>query len=376
MKILIIGEFSSFSKNLALGFRQLGHETFVFSWGDGYKKIEQENSYHIKTYSQGRKNIFSKFKSIFNQLVENHRLRKFTDRLSKNGKYDIVLIINPGFIKYGWKFWRALFTKKMILNLCNNPNQIYLSGCGGDIPYYHYWKKYKCKNIYLINLHFKRVVNKAGINKLNYINSFTHKVIPVMYDYSQAWRNCDIVQNWIVLPTIPLPIDLSDIKVINEKNDKIVIFHGIIRSKDKGTPYIIEAMDRIQKEYKDRVICVANGGMPLEEYKKILANTNISIDQVYAFSTGMNGLYSLAMGKVLLSGNEPENMKEFNYNDIPTINIGPDSDMIYNKLKYIIENPDIIPELSRKGREYIEKVHEAKIVAQKYIDIFNIYKDK
>ena len=48
MKILIIGELSAFSKNLSKGFHALGHESFVFSWGDGFKKIEQDDdSYHI-----------------------------------------------------------------------------------------------------------------------------------------------------------------------------------------------------------------------------------------------------------------------------------------------------------------------------------------
>ena len=45
MKIIIIGEYSSFSKNLSEGFRTLGHECFVFSWGDGFKKIEQDGEY-------------------------------------------------------------------------------------------------------------------------------------------------------------------------------------------------------------------------------------------------------------------------------------------------------------------------------------------
>jgi len=40
MKILIIGEYSGFASNLKMGFKSLGHETILFSWGDGFKKIK------------------------------------------------------------------------------------------------------------------------------------------------------------------------------------------------------------------------------------------------------------------------------------------------------------------------------------------------
>ena len=43
MNILIIGEYSGFAKYLSRGFRQLGHGACVLSWGDGFKKIEQED---------------------------------------------------------------------------------------------------------------------------------------------------------------------------------------------------------------------------------------------------------------------------------------------------------------------------------------------
>lgn len=373
MKILIIGECSGFSKNLSIGFRKLGHETFVFSWGDGYKKIEQEYSYTFKSYNHSKKNILNKVMFYYHILKEKRKLDEFVKSMSRKINFDVVLILDTLFIRYAWQFWIPVFTKKMVLSLVKDPNQIYLSSCGYDLPYVNYWKNHKSKNYTLVKFHTKNYESIYQKKKLKYVRSFVHKVIPIMYDYSEAWRNCPYVKDWLVLPTIPLPIDLSGIKIDNNVGDKIFIFHGINRAFDKGTSYIIEALERIQKEYKDKVVCYAKGGMPFEEYKQILSKTNISVDQVYAYSTGMNGLYSLAMGKVLLSGNEPENMQEFNYNNIPIINIVPDSEMIYSQLKSIIEKPYLIQKLSEKGRKYVEHVHEAKLVAQKYIDMFNYY---
>ena len=39
MRVLIIGDFSSVAKNLCDGINSIGHESFVISWGDGFKRI-------------------------------------------------------------------------------------------------------------------------------------------------------------------------------------------------------------------------------------------------------------------------------------------------------------------------------------------------
>lgn len=371
MKFLIIGEFSSFSKNLSSGFRQLGHECFVFSWGDGFKKIKIENSYLVDTCERKRiTNFISRVRFHITQLKESLKLDSFVKQLSKTNKFDAVLIVNPTFISDQYHFWQPLFSRKMVLSLVENSNNIYLSACGGDVPYYKYWSGQNAKNKGLVDLHKDRMLEKRQVKKFKYLESFVNKVIPVMYGYAEAWRKCNIVENWKILQTIPLPIDLTCVNVQNIVREKIIIFHGIIRPVDKGTQYIQAAMERIQKEYPDKVECVIKGGMPLDEYMEILAKMNISVDQVYSFSTGMNGLYSLAMGKILLSGNVPENKTEFMYDDIPTININADEEQIYNQLKHIVEHPEIIPRLSQIGRKYIEDVHDSKKIAQRYIDLF------
>jgi hypothetical protein len=132
-------------------------------------------------------------------------------------------------------------------------------------------------------------------------------------------------------------------------------------------------MERLQKKYPHKVECVAKGGMPLDDYLVVLSRTNILIDQTYASTTGMNALYALSMGKVLLGGNEPENCIEYHYPNIPVINIGPDSDKIFVELEKLIQNPDTIVKLSEDGRKYVEQVHDIKIVAKQYINTFIKY---
>ncbi len=371
MRIVIIGEFSSFSKNLSGGFRQIGHECFVFSHGDGFKKIAQEKSksYEVAMPKPGH-SLWGRINSILCQLRETMRLQAFVKKMAKIQKFDAALIINPNFIRTKTHFWQPHFTKNMIQSIVSNPQNIYMSACGSDVPYFDYWKNYSWKNRHIVEVGMSHYYTETTKRHFTYCMSFINKVIPVMYMYAEAWRKSDYTKDCKTLPTIPLPVITANFQIKNELKTKIVVFHGIIRPEVKGTPIIVEAMNRLQEKYPNEVECVAKGGIPLNEYLVLLNRTNILIDQVHSDSVGMNGLYALAMGKVVLSGNTPENQKEFNEYDCPIVNIMPDANHIFEELQKLVVNRDKIIELSKKSREYVERVHDAKVIAQKYIEVF------
>ncbi len=373
MRIVIIGEFSSFAKNLSAGFRSLGHECFVFSWGDGFKKIVQEgDSYTVNAkFLGGGKVGFLKY--VCRSAWECLKLRREVRRISKKEKWDVVLILSPGFIRKSGNHYGARFSKEMIFSLLKSFDNIFLSSCGGDVPYYDYWSTLNWKNRNKVENEKSKFLSRRKVNHFKFISSFIKKVIPVMYDYAEPWRKSSYTKSYTVCPTIPLPVETQKFEPLNIIKDKIVIFHGITRPNAKGTDYILPAMERIQKNYPDKVECIAKGGMPLDEYLKVINKTNILIDQVYASSSGMNALYALAQGKVLLGGNVPENSIENHYPDIPIIDIGPDSEQIYEELEKLINHPEEILRLSQEGRKYVEKVHDSKIVAAKYIETFKSF---
>lgn len=375
MRIIIIGEFSSFARNLSDGFRKIGHECFVFSWGDGFKNISQSVTSYTITLCKQKSNIplLSCISLKVKHYISYLRLKRFVGEMSNGEKWDIVLIINPAFIKNRFKFWSPFFTKNMIYSVLNNKEAIFLSACGGDLPYFDYWMRENGKNLEAIKAYYDMYVNSFSISHHKYCSRFINKVIPISYIYAQAWKNSRYGSNFFVFPTIPLPINIDHIKLENELCDKIVIFHGIIRPKDKGSKYITAAMNEIQKKYPERVVVYAKGGMPLNEYLEVLKKTNILIDQVYAYGPGMNALYSLAMGKVVLGGNETEQQKELGFMDVPIINIVPDTNYICNILDELVNNSSRIADLSIKSRKYVEKIHECSIIAQKYIDVFQSY---
>jgi hypothetical protein len=130
-------------------------------------------------------------------------------------------------------------------------------------------------------------------------------------------------------------------------------------------------MNRIKDKYPDKVEIIVDGLMPLNKYLQLIKNVDIVIDQCLSYEYGMNAVYSMAMGKVVLSGNEIETQIHFQRSDIPIINILPSADDIFDKLERLIFDPNKILELSKKSRIFVEEFHDSIKVANQFIQIWN-----
>ena len=112
-----------------------------------------------------------------------------------------------------------------------------------------------------------------------------------------------------------------------------------------------------------------SGGHALNEYLKILTATDISIDQCKSMGYGMNGLFSMALGKVVCAGNEPEHQKALGLPPSPVVNLPFDSAAIADILEDLLNRPkQQLEEIGRANRAYVEQYHEATIVAQRHLD--------
>ena len=110
MKILLVGDYSSFHKYLSVGLKNLGHDVVLFSNGDFWKKIDgfDRNLFDCRT-----KNPFKLLKSIFKTLS-----------LMKG--YDVVQLMNPMI----FPSWINKFCLKRIVR---NNSLISLVSAGNDL---------------------------------------------------------------------------------------------------------------------------------------------------------------------------------------------------------------------------------------------------
>jgi hypothetical protein len=354
MKILLLGDFSSLHVNLKIGLEKIGHKCDLATSGDSYKKTSKSDLPFP--------NSNNKFRLFFERL-----LFPFL-HLKKYYGYDVVQLINTdvfGFKKYG-------YNQFLINKIKQNNKKLFLAACGTDSYVYNSRNKFEYNpydSSILIDLKNKNPYTHSSYIKNDlFVLSLVDKIIPSMYSYSLAYNSF----NKLSIP-IPLPLDLDVIEFLPQvfKNNKIIIFHGLNRPGFKGTSIIETAMKKIKLKYPEKVEIIIEGNLPLKEYLKILNKTNIVIDQCLSYDYGMNAVYAMAKGKVVLSGNEFESKKYFNRFDIPVINILPSVDDIFLKLEKIVLNPNTIIELGLKSRLFVEAFHDSIKIAQQYINIWN-----
>lgn len=352
MRILLLGEYSALHKNLKEGLVELGHDVTLASYGDGYKKIPAD----IR--------LNSELGGIKGKV--HNRLKPFF-LLPSLSNYDVVQIINP-FI-----FNIRFMPKKILVDyIIKNNKKTYLLAAGSDAFFWKFGKerlsygpfddtlKYDIK---ADSVHFMSeksfLYNKRLSKKVD-------GIIPVMYEYEVSYMHHPNKKR-----TIPIPMNTEKIPYTTNKfEEKIIIFHGLSRYGFKGTRHVEKAFEYLEKKYSDSAEFIIDGNMPLDKYLELMKKTNIIVDQVYSHSLGVNGIYALAMGKVVLGGAEPKSLKSLGVRKSPVINIKPNEKSIIEEISKIIDNPECIEVLGEQGRRFAVEVHGHVEVAKKYLEIW------
>ena len=345
MKILIYGEYSGYGKSLATGFRALGYEASVFSPnGDGWKNITSDFSLQSLT----------KIGKIIDLICLIPRFLKF----------DIIMVTNPDFFKFK-------LLGPMILFLFNVfHKRIYLLCCGDDVEYIRAGESGLIKNFiykgvsYPRENYFKTMEDKF----VNYIcASSALKIIPTMYDYELPWKMSQF--NNKVTSVIPLACDakhVDDIKSTEMKSIKIM--HGINRRDVKGSNVILAALNRIKNEFSNVVVYTPEK-LSQSEYLELLHKIDISIDQCKSHSYGMNAIYSMFNGHVVLAPADEFHCSSFNITSSPIVSICNNEEQVYLKLKEILTEANSLDDRKRITLDYAKKHHDAIVVCQKIINV-------
>ncbi|MEL7001536.1 MAG: glycosyltransferase [Bacteroidota bacterium] len=354
MKVLLLGDYSGYGPNLRDGLNALGHEVQIAvgqaDWKSFYFDFEIKKKYTgISRYWKDR--------------IYPFRI------LSKLTGFDIVQWIDPYpfFINY---FPRKFFYEKIF----NGNGKSFLVTAAMDAYFWRFAKEYLAYTPYNEMrkydwdnfLDFKFTDRAFDFN--TYVADQVNGIIAIMYDYevsySKRYRD--------KLRTIPLAVNLDKVEYKPIKHSrKLTFFHGLNRYGFKGTRYIEEAFSEICSKYPNDVEFILNKRMPFDQYIEVLSRSHVVVDQVHSYSYGMNALYSMASGKIVMSGAEPEALKAINIEEAPVINIRPDKEQIKKEILKLLEKRDSIEALGYQGREYVKKYHDHISVARQYVDFWN-----
>lgn len=353
MKILLFGEFSGLHKNLKEGLLELGHEVVIAAGQDGFKKIDSDI------------NLDNTLPGVLGMIETRTKPFLYMPKLSG---YDVVQIINPFFPNARY------FPKQLFYSMLRRRNQkFFVLGAGSDAYFWRHGRKelkygpfddflkYDVKS----EKYYMERDDAYAYNKK--IVESSDGIIPIMYEYEKSYEGCSKRLN-----TIPLPVNTKSIEYReNVVGRKLTIFHGLSRYGFKGTRHVEAAFKHLEEKYPNDLELVIDGKLPLAEYVKVMRTANVVIDQVYSHSLGMNGIFALAMGKVVLGGAEPEGLKSLGIDRTPVFNVEPTKESIIERVEELLDKRSSIPEIGFNGRCFVEKVHGHTKVAEKYISTWS-----
>ena len=365
MRILLIGEYSNVHWTLAEGLRSLGHEVCVVSNGDFWKNYKRDISLTRTTYSK---------------LEGIGYLLKTIALLPKLRNYDIVQLINPMFLELKAEHIRPIYSF-----LKRHNSKVFLCAHGMDA----FWVKACTQKPHIFrysdfNVGDSPIVNnytteqaadwqntpKARLNR-DIANS-CNGIIAGMYEYHTAYTR----EYASKLTYIPFPIEKEKNEAVQfYANDrKLRFFIGIQKSRSiyKGTDIMLRALERIHKDYPNECDILKAENVPFEEYSRMVNDCDILLDQLYGYSPGMNALLAMSKGKIVVGGAEEECYRILNENTLrPMINVIPDEEDVYNKLRWLVENKDKVAKLQQESIAFVEKHHSPRKVAEQHLVFWN-----
>lgn len=353
MKILLFHEFSGLHENLRDGLVELGHEVTIASRGDGFKNFKRDINLESSLFSHT--NILGK---IERQLIGISKINKLIG-------YDVVqtLTLSP----YSSVFnINARLLSKLFKN---NGKSFYLaSGCDSNFYYSRDKKKYApCKDC-LISKGLTEcpiiVKNKEPNN--NFLMKNIDGIIPIMYDYKLAYEGFSKLKDIILIPVNTSKIRYQE----NVVKNKLILFHGISRSGFKGSSFIMNAMKSVKEKYPNDIELRIVERVPFNEYIKLLVESNVVLDQTNSYSYGLNALFAMSLGKIVMSGNELDQGLDYN-EKCPVINIKPSVKQIVSVLELLLTNRNKIKSLGYQSRKYVEDYHSHLKIAKEFINTWN-----
>lgn len=377
MKILLVGEYSRLHNSLKEGLEELNHDVTIVAAYDGFKKYDVDlliKKKFQKGLSRKLKNLIYRISGIdLVSLDVKNQIKQLQPQLSG---YDIVQFINEA------SFLCTAKIEKDIFDLITSWNKnIYLLSCGTDYISVNYanedYLRYSILTPYK-NGKDHTFLSAYGLKYLKpefkalheHIYKTIKGVIASDIDYHLPLKRHP---KYLGLIPNPINIELLEYKPL-EIDDKIILFHGINSNNyyKKGNDIFDDALNIIKKDYPEAIKIISVRSLPYSEYINAYNEAHILLDQIYAYDQGYNGLEAMAKGKVVFTGAEKEWLEHYNLEaDTVAINALPDVNSIVAKLRWLIENPDEIIEISKNARSFIESHHNYINSAKSYIKTWN-----
>lgn len=166
---------------------------------------------------------------------------------------------------------------------------------------------------------------------------------------------------------IPSMLDLTDYKMslLTKRKEKPLIVHAPTHVNVKGTPYVLQAIERLKQSYSFDFHLIH--GMAHHEAKKWYEQADLIIDQLHIGSYGLFAVEAMALGKPVICYIS-DYMADHYPKNLPIISANPET--IFDTLENLLKNQDRLAELGKKGRIYVEQQHDVNKNSQQLLKLY------
>ena len=357
---LVNREIAGYHENLHKGFSQLGVVNHFFS--------ERPHAFYNK--SEGLSSIETIILFTTN-IIERQRNKKILFLLTFLLVYPLIVILKIMlfivFLKkynvfiYGGNYsLLGFFIDRYIIRLCGKKIIDIVSGSDVRPPYLNgAYQNFSMSQIRFETLRkYRKIQSKLKTN--DYL--IDHPSVSQFH-----------TKNYIPHLYVGFPFYLPPQPFIQE-NKRPLILHAPSNPRYKGTSIIREIINEVKEEgyYFDYEELT---GIPHEKVLKKIQRCHFVINQLYS-DTPMSGLDREAayFGKPSIVGGYNLEMIEKSikgYDVPPTYRIFPSKENLKKAIIHLLTDKVYAKTLGIKAQDFIKKNWDAKVVAQKYLDIIN-----
>ncbi len=367
MKILFVGDASNMHNCLAQALRDLGHTAIVASNGSHWMNTHRDIDLKRRPGKVGA------VKYVLKLLSSLHQMRDF-DVVETCGQ--VFFDLKPG--KVRWAFdWLKRHNRCMLLGAIGT-DYVYFTTC-------HDGKTYRYSDYMVGDQPSPFVLSQEYIDKRealwgapfmqehsDYLLERYDGAISCLWEYQACYE--PIFGNRLAYGGIPIDTTNIDPITIDREPEKVKFFIGIQRDRNvlKGTDLLLDAARRTVDRYPNLCELTVVESIPYEEYIDLCRKSHVLLDQLYSYTPATNALLAMARGLVAVSGAEPEYYDLIGEHDNqPIINVSPlrvgDID---SKLEWLVQNKQLLPNLSRRSREFVVKHNDSHVVARRHMEFY------
>jgi len=165
---------------------------------------------------------------------------------------------------------------------------------------------------------------------------------------------------------LPITIDLRKFPYTPPANlREPLIVHAPTNPVFKGTSFIENTLEMLRREFSFRYVRVE--GMSHEEAANVYRSADLVIDQVLCGSYGLFSTEAMALGKPVVCYIREDLVGTFPP-ELPIVSANPDT--LYDTLRYLLQNPEVMANHGARGRAYAEQYHDVNVVGAKLLAIY------